>query len=212
MGRSEKFEYKTAIENSLIANPDGLTLDQLLKCSGLEVDRSTLFRHLAKLIEQGRAERIGKARASRYRSPSLVQIAAEPAPPKDQHPEVQPAPEFMEHPLPQETLFQPPQGETQPAHHPVRAEPDRVSAGPLGYGEVVKKAVRKIVREWKRVNRVNLQIYLSLLVKPGQLNEVAEAVENALAGLNEGNLADFDLTPVEFAGFTRPTGRETTGE
>ena len=208
MGRSNKFDYQSAIENTLIANPDGLTLDQLLECSGLEVDRSTLFRHLAKLIEQGRAERLGKARASRYRSPSIVQIAADSAPPSGLHPEPKPAPEFMEHPPPRETFFQPPQAETQPAHRPVRAEPDPVSAEPPEYGEVVKKAVRKIVREWKRFSRVNLQIYLSLLVKPGELDEVAVAVELALAGLHEGNLADFGLTPAEFAGFTPPPDDE----
>ena len=212
MGRPEKFDYQSAIENSLIANPDGLTLDQLLECSGFEVDRSTLFRHLAKLIEQGRAERLGKARASRYRSPSIVRIAADPAPHSGRHPGLEPAPEFVEHPLPRPTFVQPPQGEPHEEHPPVRAEPDRVSAGPLGYGEAVKKAVRKIVREWKRFSRINLEIYLSLLVKPEHLNQVAEAVEYALTGLNEDNLADFGLTPAEFAGFTPPPGREATIE
>jgi len=206
MGRPEKFDYQSAIESSLIANPDGLTLDQLLERSGFEVDRSTLFRHLAKLIEQGRAERLGKARASRYRSPSIVRIAADPAPHSGRHPELGPASEFIEHPLPRETFFQPPQGEPHSEHHPVRTEPDRVSAGPLGYGEAVKKAVLKIVREWKRFSRVNLEIYLSLLVRPEHLNQVADAVEYALTGLNEGNLADFGLTLAEFAGFTPPPG------
>jgi hypothetical protein len=212
MGRPAKFDYQSAIESSLIANPDGLTLDQLLERSGFEVDRSTLFRHLAKLIEQGRAERLGKARASRYRSPSLVRIATDPAPHGGRHPELGPAPEFIEQPLPRAASFRPPQGAIHPAHQTVRAEPDRVSAGPLGYGEAVKKAVRKVVREWKRFSRVNLEIYLSLLVKPEHLNQVVEAVEYALTGLNEGNLADFGLTPAEFAGFTPPPGREARTE
>lgn len=80
MARQQKFDYEAALENDLIAHPGGLTLDQLLERSGFKVDRSTLFRHLSRLIEQGRAERIGKARASRYRPLAAAEIGAQTAP------------------------------------------------------------------------------------------------------------------------------------
>jgi len=72
------------------------------------------------------------------------------------------------------------------------------------YSAAVKKAVRTIVRDWKRCNRVNLEIYLSLLVGKEHLQTVAATVERELAGLHQGNLADFALTPAEFACFTPP--------
>ncbi len=211
MGRSKKFNYQAVIENNLIANSDGLTLDQLLERSGLKVDRSTLFRHLARLIETGRAERIGNARASRYRALGLARIAADAEPPSNQRPLVQHVPESPESHLPKATPFLSPSDVPQ-LHQTGRAKPDRVPVGMPEYGEVVKKAVRTIVREWKRFSRVNLQIYLSLLVLPEHLNEVAETVEQELAGLHEGNLAGFGLSPAEFAGFTPPASREVTGE
>ena len=210
MGRSKKFDYEAAIEDCLSAHPDGLALDELLQRSGLEVDRSTLFRHLTKLIEQGRAERIGKARASRYRPPSLVRSAADPVPVAGRQPGVAPAPAILEHPLPAATPVPPP-SEVRQLPQAAQAEPDRVPALAVEHDEVVKKAVRKIVREWKRFDRVNLQIYLSLLVKPGLQDGVAVAVEKELAGLHQGKLAAFELTPAEFADFT-PPGREAGDE
>ena len=68
MGRTPKFDYRIALETELQWHPDGISLDQLLERSGLAADRSTLFRHLSRLIREGRAERIGNARASRYRT------------------------------------------------------------------------------------------------------------------------------------------------
>lgn len=209
MGRAKKFDYQAAIESSLIAHPDGLSLDELLEHSGFEVDRSTLFRHLARLIETGRAERIGKARASRYRAPSLARIVAEPEPPK--RPAAEQVPEFLQRPVPKETPFLPPD-ELPQLHQTGRTKPARVPVGAPEYAAVVKKAVRTIVRDWKRFSRVNLQIYLSLLVKPGDLNEVAAAVEKELAGLHAGNLGGFGLSPAEFAGFTPPAASEATSE
>lgn len=213
MARSNKFDYQTAIETSLIANPDGLTLDQLLERSGLAVDRSTLFRHLAKLIEQGRAERLGKARASRYRSPTLARIAPDPEPEPEQglRPGLGHAPELMAYPQAQDTPF-PPRSEVEPLPQTGRAVPAPIPAAAPDNGEVVNKAVRKIVREWKRFSRVNLEIYLSLLVQPAQMSEVAAAVEKELAGLHQGNLAKFGLTPAEFAGFKPPASPGAAGE
>lgn len=177
MGRSVKFDYHAAIENSLIAHRDGLALDELLRSSGLDVDRSTLFRHLARLIETGRVERIGNARASRYRIPSNAPVPAPLALPGTAH-----------------------------------AEPAEVPAAAPDHDAVVKKAVRTIVREWKRFDRVNLQIYLSLMVKPEHLDEVAAAVESELDGLHEGNLDRFGLAPADLAGFIPPASPETTVE
>ena len=75
MGRPKKFNYQAVIENKLAEHPDGFSLDELLAFSELKVDRSTLFRHLTRLIERGQAERIGNARASRYRLPCTRPIA-----------------------------------------------------------------------------------------------------------------------------------------
>lgn len=177
MGRSKKFDYQAAIENSLIGHPDGLTLDELLERSGLEVDRSTLFRHLTRLIETGRAERIGDARASRYRALGAAPIRANLAPPDTQ-----------------------------------RAEAERVPVEVPQLDAAVKKTVRTIVREWKRCSQVNLEIYLSLFVEPRYLNQVAAAVEKELAGLHEGNLDKFGLTPAEFSVFIPPASHEAAGK
>ncbi len=177
MGRSVKLDYQAVIKNKLSGYPDGLALDQLLARSGLQVDRSTLFRHLTRLIEKGRAERIGDARASRYRLLGEVPIRAHLALPYTQ-----------------------------------RAEPESVPVEAPECGAVVKKAVRTIVREWKRCNQVNLEIYLSLFVEPQHLNQVAAAVENELAGLHEGNLDKFGLTPAEFSVFIPPASREAAGK
>ncbi len=177
MGRSKKFDYQAAIENCLIGQPDGLTLDELLERSGLEVDRSTLFRHLTRLIETGRAERIGDARASRYRHLGVAPIRALLAPPDAR-----------------------------------RAEPDSIAFEVPQHDAAVKKTVRTIVREWKRFNQLNLEIYLSLFVEPRHLNEVAAAVEKELAGLNEGNLDKFGLTPAEFSVFIPPASHEVANK
>ena len=176
MGRSKKFDYQAAIENSLIGQTDGLTLDELLERSGFKVDRSTLFRHLTQLIETGRAERTGDARASRYRLLSV-------APPRSH-------------------LALPELRRAEPANVPVEA-PE--------HGAAVKKTVRTIVREWKRFDRINLEIYLSLFLKPEDANEVAAAVEKELAGLHQGNLAEFGLTRTEFDLFVPPAGRQAAG-
>jgi hypothetical protein len=177
MGRSVKFDYRAAIEDSLTAHPEGLPLDDLLSRSGFSVDRTTLFRHLARLIEAGRVERIGNARASRYRRREIA-----------------------------------------PAHPPLAlpdtrdAEPESVPAAAPDYSAAVTKAVRTIVRDWKRFDRINLQIYLSLLVKPEHLSEVAEMAEKELAGLHEGNLDAFGISLAAFRGFKAPASREATGE
>ncbi len=217
MGRSNKFDYQAIIEGSLIAHPDGLTLDELVERSGLEVDRSTLFRHLAHLIELGRAERVGKARASRYRPLDLARIGADPEPPGTRGPAVRDVPERPER--------QSPSPESQPPNETPILSPDEArqphptdGAKPAGatvvapeHAAVVEKAVRTIVRQWKRYDRLNLQIYLSLMVKPEHLNGLTAAVEQELAGLHEGNLADFGLTQADFRSFIPPAGREGIG-
>ena len=193
MGRSKKFDYQAIIENSLIAHPDGLTLDELLEQSGLNVDRSTVFRHLTHLIEQGRAERIGNARASRYRPPGVAGIREDLVLPYTQRPaveDVRPAENYQQ----------------------VRAEPDSVPVLAPEYDAVVKKAVRTIVREWKRCNRVNLQIYLSLLAKPEHLDGLAAAVEKELAGLHERNLVKFGLSQADFRDFIPSGSPEIAGK
>ena len=208
----------------LIAHPDGQTLDELLQRSGLDVDRSTLFRHLTRLIELRRAERIGKARASRYRPPGVAVIRGDLALPQTQPAAVQSMPGVLERYSPNETPV-PSAGEVQQVHLAgrddarsaenslqVRAEPVSVPDRALAHDAVVMKAVRTIVRDWKRCNQVNLRIYLSLLVMPEHLDEVAAAVEKELAGLDEDALARFGLSPAELAGFTPPAGSEATGE
>ncbi|MEK7438100.1 MAG: helix-turn-helix domain-containing protein [Pseudomonadota bacterium] len=209
MSRSNKFDYQMALENSLIAHPEGLSLDELVAHTGLKVDRSTLFRHMSQLIEQGRVERVGKARASRYRSLNPAQAVPDPHPPGTQHPAIARAPESAERRRPEVVP-------AQPLPRTGSLEPTPVSSPttePIGnYDAVVKKAVRTIVREWKRCNRVNLQIYLSLLVKPDVLDELAEVVEKELAGLREDDLDRFGLTPMEYSRFipSEPARRPET--
>lgn len=203
MSRTNKFDYQTAIEKTLFAHPNGLSLDELVEHSGLEVDRSTLFRHLAQLIEAGRAERVGKARASRYRPLDQGRVAPDPDPADARHPATRHEPEVLQGPQPNEA----PGADPEP--HPAdRTEPKNVRDRTLEHAATVKKAVRTVVREWKRCNRINLQIYLSLLVRPEQVDELVAAVEEALAGLDEDNLDRFGLTQAEFRRFVPPAGRE----
>ena len=105
MSQPAKIDYQAVIEKNLIGHPDGLPLDELLQRSGLKVDRSTFFRHLTRLIEGGRAQRIGRARASRYRLLGVARIRAHLALPYAQRPAVQYAPEFLERYLPNKTPF-----------------------------------------------------------------------------------------------------------
>lgn len=208
MGRSKKFDYQATIESSLLAHPDGLTLDELLERSGLEVDRSTLFRHLAQLIQQGRAERFGKARASRYRPLNAVQADPHPEPQQAQQPAVQPVPEVVERPAPIAVPQLTPSSAV-PAQHAPRPVPDKVPAAAPEYGIAVKKAVRTVVRDWKRLDDVNLRIYLSLLVKREHVEDVAAAVEIELARLHEGNLHEYGLTPAEFSRYVAPASTKS---
>lgn len=197
MGRSRKFDYQAAIENSLNARPDGLTLDEILERAGFEVDRSTLFRHLARLIAEGRAERIGNARASRYRplgAGTRERVVPPPAQPAAQPP------------------GQPSANKEAGNYRQVPAKPAGVPVLSPEHAAVVKKAVRTVVREWKRCNRVNLQIYLSLLAKAEHLDKLTAAVEKELAGLHEGNLTEFELTEAELRAYTPPAGRKAAGE
>jgi len=202
MSRSNKFDYQAALENSLIAHPEGLSLDELVAHTGLKVDRSTLFRHMTHLLEQGRVERVGKARASRYRWLKPAQAVPDPDP-GAQAPAIAPAPERAERRRPNVAPVA-----AQPLPQTGSVEPTPVSSPttvPVGnYDAVVKKAVRTIVREWKRCNRVNLHIYLSLLVKPDVLDELAVVVEKELAGLREDDLDRFGLTPLEYSRFIPP--------
>jgi hypothetical protein len=203
MGRSNKFDYQAAIETCLIAHPEGLSLDQLVEHSGLQVDRSTLFRHLTHLIESGRVERIGKARASRYRPLNPARSVPDPEPSHIPPPAVQRAPKFLESHLPEAPSFQPP-SEVHQASEINRAGPEDVSSRTPQHEAVVKKAVRTIVRDWKRCNRVNLEIYLSLLVKPEQVDEIGAEVEKELAGLRADDLDRFGLTLADFDRFVPP--------
>jgi hypothetical protein len=207
MGRTNKFDYQAAIETCLIAHPEGLSLDELVEHSGLQVDRSTLFRHLTHLIEGGRVERIGKARASRYRPLNSARSAPDPESPRIPPSAVQRAPELSESHLPKAPSSQPP-SEAHPASEISGAEPERVPGRGPQHEAVVKKAVRTIVRDWKRCNRVNLEIYLSLLVKPEQVDEIGAEVEKELAGLRADNLDRFGLTQADFSLFDPMAVRE----
>lgn len=192
MARSRKFDYQALVENELSAKPEGISLDELLQRCELKVDRSTLFRHLARLIEIGHIERVGKARASRYRLLNLALRHTEPAPAPG-------APAMQQAPL-----HGPPHlAASAPAQLPqsARTEPYPSPPGAPDYSIAVRKAVRTVVRDWKRRNEVNLRIYLSLLVKREQIEGAAAAVEVALAGLHEGNLDEYGLTPAEFRYF-----------
>jgi hypothetical protein len=201
MGRSNKFDYHAVIEKELIAHPDGVSLDELLACCGLKVDRSTLFRHLAQMIEKGRVERTGNARASRYRQLNGARADTDPGGAASPRPTIQPVPESpVSQPANAAPLLSP--GEVRPPAETGHADAGSVAAGAAEYETAVKKAVRTVVREWKRCNRVNLQIYHSLLVKPEHLDEVTAAVEKELDGLREGDLARFGLSPTEFRAFT----------
>jgi hypothetical protein len=244
MSRTSKFDYQAAIESNLTPWPDGLTLDELLAHSALDVDRSTLFRHLSRLIERGRAERIGKARATRYRLLGAAPIKPEPVLP-DAAPTAPPTvPEPREdHPRNAAPTAASPPGPsgTEPDSIPAApradsfsapddplplARPDSTSARPRApfaftasaspsparsdsaaledsrHGPLVIKAVRRIVRERKRFDPVNLDIYLSLLVPREELDEFAAVVRKELAGLHEDNLHRFGISPAEFSGYT----------
>jgi hypothetical protein len=192
MARSKKFDYQALVENELSAEPEGISLDELLQRCELKVDRSTLFRHLVRLIEIGRVERVGKARASRYRLLNLALPYTEPAP--------APGAETTQH----APLHEPPHlAASAAAQLPqsARTEPYRSPLAAPDYGTAVRKAVRTVVRDWKRRDDVNLRIYLSLLVKREQIEGAAAAVEIALAGLHDGNLNEYGLTPAEFDRF-----------
>jgi len=203
MGRTNKFDYQAAIEMTLLAHPEGLSLDELVAHSGLKVDRSTLFRHLAALIEAGRAERVGQARASRYRLLDPGRAAPAPDQADARHPAAGHEPEDL--PGPQSNEAHGAEPEANPAG---RAEPTNAPGRTRAQEAAVQKAVRTVVREWKRCNRINLQIYLSLLVKPEQVDELVAAVEEELAGLDEDKLDRFGLTQAEFRRFVAPAGRK----
>lgn len=202
MGRSRKFDYQSLIENELTRYPDGLTLDELLQRSELEVDRSTLFRHLTQLIEQGRAQRIGNARASRYRLLANAEKGAGSGFAAATQPATGHNPERLERNLP---AAAPDSGDRR-AQHGTGADHVRIDG--LRHGAVVTKAVRRIVREWKRCDRTNLQIYLSLLVESEQVDEVAAVVESQLAGLHRGNLSRYGLTQADLSGFIPPSSEQ----
>jgi len=244
MSRTSKFDYQAAIEKNLIAWPDGLTLDELLERSALEVDRSTLFRHLTRLIERGRAERIGKARATRYRLLGAAPVKPEaglpdaaptapPVPPQapDDHHDRSAAPAaastLASRAEPDVTPPVPPADSFgAPGDPPARDRPDSTPASPQApfaftagafpssarsdgaaledsrHGPLLIKAVRRIVRERKRFNPVNLDIYLSLLVPREELDEFAAEVRKELNGLNADNLHRFGISPAEFSGYT----------
>jgi hypothetical protein len=244
MSRTSKFDYQAAIEKNLTPWPDGLTLDELLEHSALDVDRSTLFRHLTRLIERGRAERIGKARATRYRLLGAAPVKPEavlpdaastapPAPPQalEDHRPHAAAPATGSAPTsrgkPESTPAVPPADSFgAPDKPPARARPDSAPASPQApfaftasafpsaarsdgaaledsrHGPLVIKAVRRIVRERKRFNPVNLDIYLSLLVPREELDEFTAAVRKELAGLHADNLHRYGISPAEFSAYT----------
>ena len=201
MGRARKFDYQTAIEGTLTAHPDGLSLDEMLGLAGFEIDRSTLFRQLARLIEEAKVERVGKARASRYRWLGCQGIAAAPLP-------------FMAPPPTEAAANEP--GTEEPAStvrtEPEAAAPDstRSDAPNTEAPEdvtAVNKAVRAIVRDWKRYDRINLHIYLSLIVAREHIDRLAATVEKELKGLHPGNLERFGLTPADLAEYTSRMAR-----
>ena len=208
MARTNKFDYAALAESELISAPEGLSLDELLARCGLKVDRSTLFRHLTKLIDLGRVERVGNARASRYRPITVGQTLAPAEPPKAAPlaaPNVvQLTQRLPAHETPRltpgESRQPQPFGRTETANPPVLV-PD--------HGMAVNKSVRTIVRDWKRRNETNLRIYLSLMVKPEYVEELVAAVKAELAGLHEGNLDAYGLTPAEFSRYLASESTKT---
>lgn len=209
MARPKKFDYVSVVENELIAEPNGLSLDELLARCRLNVDRSTLFRHLARLIETGRVERVGKARASRYRPLNIARMNPYSEPPQTQPPAAQDVPEIAENQPANETPLSM-SSEALQVQQSGRAESEGIPVATPDYGIAVKKAVRTVVRDWKRCNEVNLRIYLSLLVKPEHVEEVAAVVKIELAGLHEGNLDGYGLTAVDFSRFIASTSNNAT--
>ncbi len=210
MGRSAKIDYQAVLEKNLIGHPDGLPLDELLERSGLKVDRSTLFRHLARLIEKGRVERVGKARASRYRPLNIARMDTYPESTNTQRPAAQPIPEIAER-QPRNERPLSTSGEAHQIHQSGRAEPDNMPVATPDYGTAVRKAVRTVIRDWKRCDEVNLRIYLSLLVKPEHVEEVAAAVKIELAALHEGNLDGYGLSPADLSRFIAAASSKATG-
>ena len=198
MARTNKFEYEALVESELISAPGGLSLDELLARCGLNVDRSTLFRHLARLIELGRVERVGNARASRYRPANIARAPALPEPPQAARPAAANVVRITERQPTHGTPHSMP-GEAHQAQQTGRLEPENPPVSIPEHDIALKKAVRTVVRDWKRCNEMNLRIYLSLLVKPEYVEELAAAVKVELAGLHEGNLEAYGLTPLEFS-------------
>ena len=193
MGRARKFDYQTAIEGTLTAHPDGLSLDEMLGLAGFEIDRSTLFRQLARLIEQAKVERVGKARASRYRWLGEHGASTAPRPPMERPPaEIAANEPRSEKPAPAVR--------TEPdAGVPESTQPDATNAETPEHAIAINKAVRAIVRDWKRYDRVNLHIYLSLLVAREHIDRLAAAVDRELRGLHPDRLEKFGLTPEDLA-------------
>ncbi|TSA10356.1 MAG: hypothetical protein D4R74_14890 [Betaproteobacteria bacterium] len=97
-------------------------------------------------------------------------------------------------------------------HGPAPAEAENVPVPTPDYGVAIRKAVRVVVREWKRCDRRNLQIYLSLLAEPEHVDALSVTVEQELAGLHEGNLEKFELTPAEFGEFDPTPRSAATGD
>jgi hypothetical protein len=210
MGRSKKFDYQTLVEDELIAQPAGLSLDELLRRCALTVDRSTLFRHLSSLVEMGRVERVGKARASRYRPLNIERMHTPPEAERTPQSAAQPAPQSAAHPPPHEAPLSA-SGAARQAQQPGRAEAVSVPVAAPDYGAAVKKAVRTVVRDWKQCNEVNLRIYLSLLVPPEQVEALAAAVKIELAGLRAGNLDVYGLSPADFSRFIASANSNAAG-
>jgi len=200
MGRAKKFDYREVIAHALAAHPGGLSLDAMLAQAGFVVDRSTLFRHLSGLIDEGKVERLGKARASRYRwlGPQAADEArSQPAAPSSPVEAVAPGPDDPLEPFRSDPDI--------PA--PDDAQLDATSTETPEHMVAINKAVRAIVREWKRYDRINLHIYLSLLAAPEHLDRLAAAVESELRGLHSGNLHKFGLTSSDLVGFAPPHER-----
>ncbi len=105
MARRAQIDYQAVLENALANYPSGIALDELMREAKLSVDRSTVSRHLAQLIALRRVERVGNARAARYRLLGVGRIRAYLAVPYARRAPARYRREFLDRYLPGKTGF-----------------------------------------------------------------------------------------------------------
>lgn len=104
MGRRAQIS-PAALEEALAKHPDGLAMEELIREAKLDVDRSTVARHLTQLMALRRVERLGKTRAARYRLLGVARIRAHLTVPYAHRPPVRYRREFLDRYVPGKTPF-----------------------------------------------------------------------------------------------------------